>query len=306
MPEPAVTQFARLVELISWMSQSDSDKHVSYAAAAKRLGCSTKAVRSDLDILVAISEELKPWLSSLWIGLEPKGFVVRSRGSFRRPMRLTGEEALTLLVAVTGVRGGTALATKIGAAIANLPHSDGVENSVAVGPEPGEHLERVLALVRQGRDEHHKLEITYCASGAEPARRVVHVHQVVHAEGRWYAVAWCEKVSQMRRFRADRILDARLLTQDFRPQVTFKPIQAATELLQSEDVVRAEVAFSARIARWLEERYPGGRKTADGRYVVTFTVADPAWFVREVLQYGVEAEVLGPEGLREAVRRVAS
>jgi len=28
--------------------------------------------------------------------------------------------------------------------------------------------------------------------------------------------------------------------------------------------------------------------------------------VREVLQYGAEAEVLGPEGLREAVRRMVS
>jgi len=31
-------------------------------------------------------------------------------------------------------------------------------------------------------------------------------------------------------------------------------------------------------------------------------VADPAWLVREVLQYGAEAEVLEPESLREAVR----
>lgn len=53
----------------------------------------------------------------------------------------------------------------------------------------------------------------------------------------------------------------------------------------------AAVAFSPRIARWLEERYPDGRKLPDGRYVVTFQVADPAWFVREVLE---------PESLRNA------
>ena len=37
-----------------------------------------------------------------------------------------------------------------------------------------------------------------------------------------------------------------------------------------------------------------------------FRVADPAWFVREILQYGAEAEVLEPEGMREAVRRMVS
>ena len=29
-----------------------------------------------------------------------------------------------------------------------------------------------------------------------------------------------------------------------------------------------------------------------------FPVADPNWLAREVLQYGAEAEVLGPEGMR--------
>ena len=42
--------------------------------------------------------------------------------------------------------------------------------------------------------------------------------------------------------------------------------------------------------------------SADGRYVVEFPVADPNWLAREVLQYGAEAEVLAPEGMREFVR----
>ncbi len=306
MPETAVTQVPRLVELIAWMSQSDSAKPVSYRAAAKRFGVSAAAVRSEVDALVRLSDEFKPWLASLSIGFEGSGFVVTSRGSFRRPLRFTGDEALALIVGLVGVRGGRALAGKLGAAIAGARHPDTVASAVGIGPEPGGHLERVLALARQARDEHRKLEINYCGSDAEPARRVVHVHQVVHAGGRWYVVAWCEKVGDFRHFRADRILDARLLVQDFRPQVLFKPIRAQAELLHADDPVLAKVAFSARIARWLRERYPDGREQKDGRYVVTFKVADPAWFVREVLQYGAEAEVLEPEGLREAVREVVA
>ena len=99
------------------------------------------------------------------------------------------------------------------------------------------------------------------------------------------------------------MLEAKLLGQDFRPQVLFQPIRQPEELLRADERVTAKVAFSPRIARWLKERYPDGRETGDGRYVVIFKVADAAWFVREVLQYGAEAEVLEPEGLREAVRR---
>jgi predicted DNA-binding transcriptional regulator YafY len=52
----------------------------------------------------------------------------------------------------------------------------------------------------------------------------------------------------------------------------------------------------------MRERYPDGRNLPDGCYEVTFPVADPSWFVREVLQYGAEAEVVEPESLRVAVR----
>jgi predicted DNA-binding transcriptional regulator YafY len=37
---------------------------------------------------------------------------------------------------------------------------------------------------------------------------------------------------------------------------------------------------------------------------VEFPVADPNWLAREVLQYGAEAEVLSPEGMREFVRGI--
>ena len=132
---------------------------------------------------------------------------------------------------------------------------------------------------------------------------MVHVHQIVESAGRWYLIAWCEKVREFRHFRGDRVLEARLLAPDFQPQVLFQPIRRAEELLRTDETVAAKVAFSPRIARWLEERHPGGRKEENGRYVVTFQVADPAWFVREVLQYGAEAEVLEPDALREVVKK---
>jgi predicted DNA-binding transcriptional regulator YafY len=174
----------------------------------------------------------------------------------------------------------------------------------AVGAAPSLELENMLAVARRARDERKKLDISYCGPAKEPARRTVHVHQIVEAAGRWYVIAWCEKMQDFRRFRAERILEARLLEQDFRPQVLFKPVKKLGELLTADETVPARVAFSERIARWLKERYPGGREQADGRYVVTFKVADPGWFVREVLQYGAEAEVLGPEGLRGVVKRL--
>jgi len=306
MPDTATAQLPRLVELVAWMSQRDSGKSVSYRAAAKRLGVTETTVRGDLETLIALSDEFKPWLSSLSVAILADGFVVESRGSFRRPFRLTAEEALALLIGLTGARGGAGLAKKLGAALQAAPPSETVERAFGLGPSPSAHVEEVLGVARQARDAKRKLELHYCGLSGEPARRIVHVHQVVQNRGIWYVVAWCEKVREFRHFRAERVLEARLLAPDFKPQILFKPIGSTGELLQAEETVSAVVAFSPKIARWLKEQYPNGREDAKGRYLVTFKVADPAWLAREVLQYGAEAEVVEPVSLREAVKGAVS
>ncbi len=303
MPETAQAQVPRLVELLAWLSHGDSAKSVTYRAAARHLGVSEQTIRADLDALLGLSEEHRDWLASMRAAVVADGFAAHSRGAFRRPLHFTGEEGLALLIGLAGARGGQTVAKRLSKALGAAPPAEAVDAVYALSGAPSEELEQVLAVARRARDERKKLEILYCASAGEPSRRVVHVHQIVAAAGRWYLVAWCEKVKEFRNFRADRVLEAKLLRQDFRPQVLFKPIRQPEELLRADETVTAKVAFSPRIARWLKERYPDGREAGDGRYVVTFKVADAAWFVREVLQYGAEAEVLEPEGLREAVRR---
>lgn len=302
MPETAQAQAPRLVELIAWLSQSDSPKPISYRAAAKHLRVPEATVRADMEILLGLSTEHKDWLASLRVALVADGFVVHSLGAFRRPIHFTGEEGLALLMGLGAVRGGQAVAKKLAKGLKGVPPAERIETAYAVGAAPSAELESILAVARRARDERRKLLIRYCGTAGEPSERVVHVHQIIEAAGRWYLNAWCEKVSEFRHFRADRVLEARLLAPEFRPQVLFQPIRRAEDLLRAEGTVTAKVGFSSKIARWLEERYPGGRKQADGRYVVTFQVADPAWFVREVLQYGAEADVVEPESLRTAVR----
>ncbi|MDP3940209.1 MAG: WYL domain-containing protein [Deltaproteobacteria bacterium] len=306
MPQTAQAQAPRLIELIAWLSQSDSPKTITYKAAAKQLGVSEKMLREDLEVLLELTAEHKDWLASLRVALVAEEFTVLSRGAFLRPIHLTEEEGLALLLGLTGVRGGSAVAAKFTNHGRGKRSPESVESAFAIGAAPSAELDGLLAVARRARDEKRKLEILYCGSAGEPSRRTIHVHQIVEHAGRWYVIAWCETCCDMRHFRADRLLEARLLVQDFRPQVLFRPIGNPQELLQTDETVTAQVAFSKKIARWLEEKYPNGRTSPDGRYVVKFQVADPAWFVREILQYGAQAEVLSPDSFREAVRKMVS
>jgi proteasome accessory factor C len=298
MPDTAVTQTPRLIELLAWLSQRDSATTITYKAAAKRFGVSETQIRDDLDVLVRLSDEHKDFLASVRVAIVADGFTVVSRGPFRRPIQFSAEEGLALLLGLGAVQGGRGVASKF------TKGTQTIESAYAIGSVPSADLDGLLAVARTARDEKRKLELLYCGSDGEPSRRIVHVHQIVESAGRWYVIAWCEKVQDVRRFRAERILEAKALPQEFRPQVLFKPIKDARELLSADGAVPARVAFSRKISRWLKEKYANGHEERDGRYVVTFQVADPAWLVREVLQYGTEAEVLGPEGLREAVKRM--
>lgn len=302
MPDTAPAQVARIVGLLAWLSQRDSGAPVTYPAAARRLGVNERTVRDDLAVLVRLTDEYKPWLSSLSVALLADGFVAESRGHFRRPFRLTADETIALLLGLTAVRGGRALAAKMGAALARAPHVDRTPDRVGIGPSATAQVEGVLALAREARDARRRLDIVYCGSGGEPGQRTIHPHQVVRHRARWYVVAWCERVGAFRHFRADRVLEARLLDDGFNARPDFRPVDASSGLLEADEVIVARVAFDAGIARWLRERHPDGRDLPDGRYVVTYRVADPAWFVREVLQYGAGAEVLEPESLRETVK----
>ena len=152
MPESAPAQVQRLIDLIAWMSQRDTNTSIPYRAAAKHLGVSKETVRRDLDALVALSDEFKPWLASLSVAIVADGFVVESRGSFRRPFRLTPEESLALMIGLAAGRNGTAIAKKLGSAIAAAPSAENVETSYALGPTPSAHVEQGLSVARQARD----------------------------------------------------------------------------------------------------------------------------------------------------------
>src|SRR5256886_12666483 len=260
MPETAQAQVPRLVELVAWLSHGDSAKPVTYRAAARRLGVSEQTIGADLDALLGLSGEHRDWLASLRAAVVADGFAAHSRGAFRRPLHFTGEEGLALLIGLAGARSGQTVAKRLSKALGAAPHPEAVDTAYALSGAPSEELEQTLAVARRGRDERNKLEILYCASAGEPSRRVVQVHQIVEAAGRWYLVAWCEKVADFRNFRADRVLEAKLVEQEFRPQVLFKPVRKVEELLRTDETVTAKVAFSPRIARWLKERYPGGRE----------------------------------------------
>jgi predicted DNA-binding transcriptional regulator YafY len=118
----------------------------------------------------------------------------------------------------------------------------------------------------------------------------------------WYAVAYCESSEGIRIFRLDRVEEVETLPARFESPRGFSvdALVRSGRMVQAEGAGTLRVRYSPRIARWIAER-EGKALDADGSLVLEHPLADADWAVRHVLQYGPDAEVLGPATVREAV-----
>jgi len=115
----------------------------------------------------------------------------------------------------------------------------------------------------------------------------------------WYLIATGD--DGLRFFRLDRVEAVRVLEASFeRDAAVGMQLHEAGRAFVSSTDRRMTVRYSPRIARWVAER-EGASLADDGSLTLDHPVADDAWAVRHVLQYGPDAEVIAPMELRAHV-----
>ena len=236
----------------------------------------------------------------------PERVSVWTAGEFRRPVKLSAAETVCVGLALRGEMGSEAPELL-----------DRLESRMAVA-DPKELLDRLEASdlrhgetgIRQclGRALQEKVSarIRYLKPGDdEPQDRTVRPYALVHGEGWWYLLAFCEASAEVRIFRMDRILAASPTGAPFQLPEDFDAgafVQGGRVYRGGEETA-VRVRYAPKVARWIAER-ESGEWDPDGGFSVTHRVVDPHWIVRHVLRYGPDAEVLEPEEARGWVRGV--
>lgn len=297
-------QLTRVVQLVAELNRraGRGEPDATLGELAERFGTSEEQIRRDVVTLTSASDEGADWLASIGVRQEGDRLSITSRGPFRRPVRLTVLEVMAIQVGLAAEPGAEALSR----AFADLLGEAATRQAppVQLGLGPSESEAAVLALSQRARDERRTLLIRYVGTRDRTGvDRVIEPHDVVHESGRYYIVAWCRKAAGWRHFRVDRVLDAALESDTFTPRDDAPDTRVVYHADESDDV---EVRFAPAIARWIHEEHAVTRSDGDGGAVVTFHVADPAWLVRSVLQYGAEAEVVGPVQYREVMALAVS
>jgi predicted DNA-binding transcriptional regulator YafY len=167
-------------------------------------------------------------------------------------------------------------------------------------------LQTALVERRQMRVRYHSY-----SSNAETERTVEPYH-LTYFNGGLYLVAFCHLRKDVRIFAVERMRAIDVLRVRFLPPAAFDAVTYLDNALGivRGDLVTVRVAFVPGVAWYIRERlwHPSQqlRERPDGTLEVTLKVADTLEVRRWILGYGVQAEVLEPASLREALRAEAA
>jgi proteasome accessory factor C len=298
----SVDRLSRLLNLVPYLLARPG---IAVAEAAGDLGVTERQLRDDLELLWVCGLPGYGPGDLIDMALDGDRVTITYDAGIDRPLRLTRDEALALVVAL-----------RLLAETPGVGHRDAIERALAkiesaagdqAGPPiavrlPGDRDR--LAALRGAVERGRALRITYyTAARDETTDRVVDPMRVLVVGDRAYLEAWCRRAEAVRLFRTDRIDafdetdEAAALPPDAHPTDVRDGVFRATP---DQPLVTLRVS---RGARWITEYYPCEEVRAEPgqHWLVSLRASDLAWARRLVLGLGPEVTVVGPPELIEAV-----
>lgn len=302
-------QVLRMLALVPYLQGNDG---VPVGEVARELGVSPKQIRDDLRLLMftGVGEYAGELIDVDLNALERDDSIfIRDAEFMTRPLRLTADEAVALIVALRTLREsatGPQLPI-IDTALVKLERAvggDGVAAPVDVHVAAGDAA--IRETVTHALEDGHRLRIDYAnATRDEVTTREVDPMRLFTQQGQAYLEAYCLRAEDLRFFRLDRIAAAEdtgraaashgAAPRD--PGDGFFTVGAGTPSV----VLDLEPA-----AHWLTEYYQVTElEDGDGLRRVRLYGGDEAWLRRLVLRNAGTVHVVEPASLRSQVADTA-
>jgi proteasome accessory factor C len=308
-PDTAAARLARLLALVPWLVAHPG---VTLDDAAAHFGVTPDQLEKDLFLLICTGRpgHYADDLVDIQFWDEERHITVLDPQSLTRPLRLSPDEAASILVAlrvlaqVPGVSDSDALASataKLEAAAGEaLRGAGGLEVTVEAPRDPA-----VADAVARGLAEGRRLHLVYVGSLDERTERDVDPMRLLTLDGRMYLEAWCRRAEAVRTFRLDRVESAEVLDVAAEVPADAVPIDLGAGVLRPQGVpVTLDLAPDVA---WIAEENPVDQVTElpDGRTRVVMPVADERWLERLLLRYAAGVTVVDRPDVAEAARAEA-
>lgn len=310
-PATASERVERILSVLPWIVEEPG---TTVQQVCDRFGMTERDLRADLDLLM-YEVGIHPFTPDVRVDayVEDDGRIQIHLGDyFRRPLRLTPDEALVLYAAGQALLDRPDPDPVLARAVAKLATvlGDGADDSVDV--RLGDADPDVLDAVRRATDAGRRLRIDYYSFGRdERTEREVDPLRLSARDGHWYLRAWCHRAGGVREFRVDRI-DTAVPTGG---AVDDHPNVEQADVLDLSDG-RPVVLVVGAEDEWIVDAVPTESVTtdADGRIRVVLRVTAEPWLQRLLLRLGPTVEAsdvdtgedlrpLGATAARRVLRR---
>ncbi len=278
-------RLARILAMVPWVIANPG---TTVDEVCRRFGYTRGDLVRDLDLVFVCGLPGYGPGDLMEAYLDGDEVVIDMADYFRRPIALTGVEALMLLAS------GMAM---LSAGTADAALSSGVAKlTAALLPDPGvidvglPELDD-LAVVRRAASAGEVLRIEYVSIGTGATSvRDIEPWRVFSALGNWYVSAHCRLAAGERVFRVDRIRTLTATAEHFAPP-SHPPAPAVRYTPGADDVV-VQIALEPAGA-WVADYFPVRVvDSADFPLVVEFAASDPAVTARLLLRLGADARLL--------------
>ena len=303
----AADRMPRLLALVPYLLARPG---VAVAQVAADFGVTELQLRRDLNLLWMCGLPGQGPGDLIDLSFDGDTISVIFDAGMSRPLRLTAEEALALIVALRTLAETPgiidrdvverALAKVESAAGGHVDAADAVQ--VALDAEA-----RARPVVQVALDEFRALELRYFTAGRdETTKRVVDPIRLFSSEGRTYLEAWCRRAEGLRVFRLDRIEAAVVLDEPASVPSHVQPRELSEGVYDpAPEHLLVDLLLGPAYA-WVAEHYViETESTSEAGHQVSLRVSDPAWVRALVLSSSGAVTVLSPPWLAEDIRASA-
>jgi len=207
------------------------------------------------------------------------------------------------------------------------PLRNKIRKILADGDRSPDELSRRMRVLSQGARQVEPAHFQTCATALLSRRRLRIAHhrrqdgdslerevspqRLVHYRDNWYLDAWCHLRKGLRTFSVDAIESAAVQNKpamDIKDETLDETLGAGYGIFSGRQTQTAVLRFNPRRARWVarEQWHPAqhGDFELDGYFVLQVPYSDSRELAMDIMKYGPDVEVLGPEALRKEISQL--
>lgn len=146
------------------------------------------------------------------------------------------------------------------------------------------------------------VKIRYAGTYGGIGERVVQPLKLLYKGNAWYVKAFCTEKQDLRTFKLNRILDFKVLNENFtQPVFTENPDSFHGEYRQ------ITLRFPGEMAYRIYDEFDKSliQPQANGDFIVSARMPEDAWLTGFLLSFGTQVEILSPGDLKEVIAKEA-